>query len=79
MHARSKKNYCQLLAILSRGLKIIPTYGNLQIEDFTGIQTHKKPNLDRKISIPAGLTTRSNYKNYNRILYYLNLNDFNQN
>ena len=43
------------LAIKSRGLKIIPTCRNLQIENFAGIQSYRKPNLDRKISIVAGL------------------------
>ena len=43
------------LSIQSRGLKIIPTYRNPQIENVAGIQTHRQPNLDRKISIAAGL------------------------
>ena len=62
MHARDDRNYCLPLAIQSRKLKIIPIYQNLQIENFAGIHTHRKPNLDHKISIPAHVITRNNYK-----------------
>ena len=63
MQARDDKKYCLPLNIQPRGLNIIPTHRNPQIETFAGIQTHKNRNLNRKISIAACLMARNKYVN----------------
>ena len=61
MHGTTRSTVCRK-GSRSQGLKTILAYRIPQIEYFAGIQTHRKSNLDRRISIAVHLMARIKYE-----------------